>query len=82
MNLHPNWRYIVRRAWSFRAAAAASLCSGMAAALTVAQPYLGVSPFAISLLIFFATCGATAFGFAATAARVIKQKDFDDGAHV
>lgn len=78
MQLHPNWRYIVRRAWSFHAAAAASLCSGVAAGLSVAQPYLGLSPFAVSWVIFIATCGATWFGFAAMAARVMKQKGYDD----
>lgn len=80
IRLHSNWRYIVRRAWSFRAAAAASLCSGIAAGLTVAQPYLGLSPFDVSWIIFAATVGATWFGFAAMAARLVKQKDYDDGA--
>lgn len=81
VELHPNWRYIVRRAWSFRAAAAASLCSGLAAGLTVAQPYLGLSPFAVSWAIFATTIGATWFGFAAMAARLVKQKDYNDAGH-
>lgn len=80
IHLHENWRYIARRAWSFRAAGLASLCSGLAAGLTVSQPYLGLSPFVLSWVIFAATVGATWFGFAAMAARLVKQEDYNDAA--
>jgi hypothetical protein len=72
MNLHRDWRTILRRAWSIRFIALGGLCSAVAVSLPIAQPYINADP----LLIACATGAATFLAcLLAGISRIIVQKD-------
>lgn len=76
LGLHQDWRTILRRAWSVRFMALSAVLSGIAAGLTIAQPYLGVNPVMLAVAIGVVT---TAAPLVAIFARVVKQEGLSDG---
>ncbi len=69
--LHPDWRRILRRAWSVRLMALAFILTAAEVALPAVPPIPGVSPTALALAAGLVTAGAFV-------ARLIAQKDFED----
>ncbi len=68
MNLHPDWKSILRRAWSIRLIFIAGFFSGLEVALPFLQDFLPVRQGAFGLLSFIAANGAFVF-------RLIAQKN-------
>lgn len=70
MALIPNWRRVLKRAWSVRLIVLAALLSG----LEVALPFFGefIPPGIFAALSFLTVAGAFI-------ARILAQKDFEDG---
>lgn len=63
----PNWRMVLKHAWSIRLAVAAALLSAIDVGLQMVDPVAVGHPVLIPAL-------ATGFGFAAAVARLIPQK--------
>jgi hypothetical protein len=70
--LHPNWRNILRYAWSVRLILAAGVMAGAEAMLLVLQPVINLPMLALAIL-----SGALTFG--ALVARLLAQKELADG---
>lgn len=72
MRLHPDWRRILRRAWSVRLMALAAILSCIEAALPFLDGIIPVPPGVFGVLTGLTVAGAFV-------ARLIAQKDFDHG---
>lgn len=72
MRLVANWRRVVRRAWSVRLLFVAGALSGLEFALPYLDGYLPIPP-----RTFAALSGLTVA--AAFVARIVAQKDFENG---
>lgn len=71
LRLHNEWQALLKRSWSIRLMAIAAVLSGIGTALTIAQPYLGISPL---LLAGFIGAISTASSLIGIWARVVKQE--------
>lgn len=71
LRLHNEWQALLKRSWSIRLMAIAAVLSGIVTALTIAQPYLGISP-----LLLAGSIGAisTVSSLIGIWARVVKQE--------
>lgn len=83
MRLHHHWRALLRWSWSIRLMALSAVLSGVVTTLTIAQPYLGVSPLLLAGLIGVI---ATASSLVGIFARLIPQTEIqnaerDNGNH-
>jgi hypothetical protein len=74
MNLHRDWRTILRRAWSVRLMLLSAVLGGVSASLSMVQPYINANPLVIAFAVGVATTGSA---LAAIWARVTRQKNFD-----
>jgi CDP-diglyceride synthetase len=72
MILHPNWRNILRHAWSVRLILVAGIMAGAEAMLLVLQPVIN-----LPLLVLAVVSGVLTFG--ALVARLLAQKEFQNG---
>lgn len=70
MKLAPDWRRVLRRAWSIRLILLAGLLSGLEVALPFLDGLLPVPPGAFAALSLVTTAGAFV-------ARLVAQKDLD-----
>lgn len=71
MILVPEWRKVLRRAWSVRLMLAAALLSGVEIALPLLDGYLPIAPGIFAALSALTTA-------AAFIARIVAQKDIHD----
>lgn len=71
MKLVPNWRHVLRKAWSVRLMLLAGLLSGLEAALSLAGNILHIKPGAFAVL-----SGLTVA--AAFVTRILAQKELHD----
>lgn len=71
MRLHPNWRAILRRAWSIRLLGIAGFLSGAEAVVQVLSDNPPIPRGTFAVLAFFATGGAFV-------ARLIAQKSLEN----
>jgi hypothetical protein len=69
--LHPDWRLIIRHAWSVRFIGFAAIFSMGEVALPIIQPYVPLNPIWLGV-------GAGASAGAAFVSRIIAQKEFRD----
>lgn len=74
MKLHPNWWKILTCGWSIRLMFSSAVLSGVGTALTIAQPYLGVSPLVLAGIVGAITTLVSLIGIYA---RVVKQEGLD-----
>lgn len=72
MSLLPNWRDVLRRAWSVRLMVLAAILSGLEVALPYLQGVIDFPPGTFALASAFATAGAFI-------ARLVAQANLDDG---
>lgn len=72
--LHPDWRGIIKSAWSVRLMALSAILSGIATGLTIAQPYLGVNPILIAVVVAVLATSASMISIVGIYARVVKQQ--------
>lgn len=72
--LHDDWLKLLKLSWSVRMLALSAVLSGIGTTLTIAQPYLGVSPLTLAGIIGAITTVASLIGIYA---RVIKQEGID-----
>jgi fluoride ion exporter CrcB/FEX len=76
LRLHADWKMLLARTWSVRINAFGAVLAGTGTGLTVAQPYLGVSPLVLAGIIGAMT---TVANLSAIYARLVKQ-DLVNGA--
>lgn len=74
LKLHDQWLMLLKRSWSVRLMALSAVLSGLGTALTIAQPYLGISPLLIAGFIGAITMLSSLLGIYA---RVVKQQGID-----
>jgi hypothetical protein len=77
LSLHPDWQNIIKYAWSVRLMALSAVLSGVVAGLTMAQPYLNVSPILIAVAVAVLTTAAALISILGICARVVKQQGID-----
>lgn len=70
MKLYPNWRKIIRKAWSIKFLALAALLTGIEAVLPLFADVIPRGVFSLLTLIAV---------ISAFVARLVAQKDIDDG---
>ncbi|MBU3640508.1 hypothetical protein [Polynucleobacter sp. Fuers-14] len=73
--LHPDWKYILRKAWSLKFIALSGLCSGLVLVLPFYQLDLPRNTF--SLLLVFCSVLAPVFSVMAGVCRLVKQRGID-----
>jgi hypothetical protein len=75
MKLAPNWREVLRYAWSIRLMLLAAVFSGLEVALPLMRDFFPIDPGVFAILAFLATA-------AAFVARLIAQRNAQEGAPI
>ena len=75
MKLNPEWKYILRKAWSMKFIALSGLCSGLVLVLPFYQADLPRNTF--SALIVFCSVFAPIFSVLAGVSRLVSQRGID-----
>jgi hypothetical protein len=75
MMLHPDWRFILRKAWSMKFIALSGLCSGLVLVLPFYQADLPRNQFAF--LMVFCSVFAPIFSVLAGVSRLVSQRGID-----